>query len=175
MPPGMWICGLCSQHNVHLSDPCLGCGRVPQESQYLNFTSEQADFPSDDGVAKHWLPNSTRSLVTSVGGHEPRPAQATEPQLSIIPPKGSLVNHLVLEKSHEPWTNVYAARPLYPGESCFSVKTGESTRTPQKQPRSRQQIEESTYTRYNGGACESCRERKKRVCHIFKLYHLKQD
>ena len=69
----------------------------------------------------------------------------------------------------DPWNQewvVYAARTPLPGESSFSLQTGEAATTSRRRRYNTRRRAEVAFTRINGGACEGCRRRRRAVSNI---------
>ncbi len=127
-----------------LCRPARGHSQVYALNLREGLTAEprlHADYTLDHAVAEHQLSDST-SLPVHVGNRSPL--------------QGYLAN-----EGDDPWSQqfpLYAKRRPLPGVSCFSVLTGEPTRTPQRRRYTAKRRAEVAYTRNHGGACKPCRK-----------------
>lgn len=88
--------------------------------------------------------------------------------------KQSPLNDYFSVNSDDPWNQewvVYAARTLLPGESSYSLETGEPATTSRRRPYDPRRRAEVAFTRNNGGACERCRRRHRAVSDISITTH----
>ena len=87
--------------------------------------------------------------------------------------KQSRLNDYLSVNPEDPWNQewvVYAARTPLPGESSYSLETGEPATTPRRRPYDSRRRAEVAYTRNNGGACSHCRRMHRAVSAVFYHY-----
>ena len=88
--------------------------------------------------------------------------------------KQSRLNDYLSVSHDDPWNQewvVYAARTLLPGESSYSLETGEPATTSPRRPYDPRRRAEVAFTRKNGGACELCSRRHRAVSDISTTTH----
>ncbi len=154
-------------------------GQTPAQLDLQDASSEEYTQPPTPPAAsegEHDEQNIESVITPSESSTSPKDSRANVNDSNISRTwKHSLLEDYLCIKPEDPWNQelvAYAARTRLPGESSFSVETGEPATIPRRQRYNPRRRAEVAYTRNNGGACEGCRRNRRAVSHMFQFTHL---
>ncbi len=151
-----------SRHSgVVIDTDSLNIGLVPNNLKLSTVHSsweQQTASPVDPAIRKGPGGNLVEDNVLKIGSTD----------------KQSRLNDYLSVDPEDPWNQewvVYAARTPLPGESSYSLETGEPATTSRRRPYDPRRRAEVAFTRNNGGACNRCRRRHRAVSDISTTTH----
>ena len=161
---------------------------VVDPSQANSVSSKEANAVIDagnaslDGAPNELVPPTVPSSWSQKAASSDVPVIRNDPSVNLgkgsIAQIGSIdkqsrLNDYLSVNPEDPWNQewvVYAARTPLPGESSYSLETGEPATTSRRRPYGPRRRAEVAYTRNNGGACSRCRRMHRAVSAVFCHY-----
>ncbi|MCJ1473369.1 hypothetical protein MMC13_002020 [Lambiella insularis] len=194
----MWYCGHCGSgpyhqelddychnchrrqdgyaHDVPITLPVKGKGRVRSQHAFGDVSRQVVQVDTNErSRTEQKLSSARRADPSSQDDHSSKHQdQGVEILVRDIKPHNELCNITqdYLSPLDKPASQTWVphSRTKFPGQSCFSLETGEAATAPRKQPYSPGRRAEVAYVRSNGGACLSCKKHKKACCHKLEDY-----